>query len=111
MKTKTKTPTLYGVPLGAWVIRPEHRPAGLTASLYSDAYEALTEPDGPVAGAWADELAEDGYRAITGPLSLPLVLSLVAELPGRAITRLTGRTPDDRARQEVTRALYAPAEL
>lgn len=101
---------LYGFPVAHWRIPAADLPSPLTQRLYMEAREVLTEPDGPIARQWAAELSEDGYRAVTAPLSLPQVVSLVSELPPSAIVRLTGRTPDDAARQEVVRMLYAPVE-
>ena len=106
----TPTPTLYGFPCPMWVL-PHRAMTPLIRDVYTDALAVLTEPDGPTAAQWRAELNEDGYRALTQNLSLPQVLSLVCELPPSCIVRLTGRTPDDDARQEVVRALYAPAEL
>jgi len=103
------TPTLYGFPCAHWTIRRDGM-TPLIGRLYADAYAVLTEPDGEVAAQWAAELNEHGYRAITQNLTLPQVVSLVSELPPRAVVRITGRTPDDAARQEAVRALYAPAE-
>lgn len=103
-------PTLYGFPAPMWVL-PRRALTPLIRDVYTEALAVLTEPDGPEARLWAAELEEDGYRALTQALSLPQVLSLVSELPPAVIVRLTGRTPDDDARQEVVRALYAPAEL
>lgn len=100
---------LYGFPLAAWRIPLAEMPP-LIASIYSEAYEVLADPHGRRAALWEAELEEDGYRAITSALSLPQTVSLVAELPGRAIVRLTGLVPCDKARQEVVRALYAPPE-
>lgn len=105
----TPSDLLYGFPCAVWTL-PRDGMTPFTHRLYEDAYEALTEPDGPTAAQWADALEEDGYRAITAPLSLPQVVSLVSELPGRAIVRITGLVPCDKARQEVVRALYAPPE-
>lgn len=101
--------TVYGFPLAHWTIRQDGM-TPLIGRLYEDAYAVLTEPDGEIARSWQDELNEDGYRAITAPLPLPQVVSLVSELPDRAIAHLTGRRPTDGARQEAVRALYAPAE-
>lgn len=103
----TPTPTLYGYPLAVWVL-PRTAMGPLTARIYTEALAVLTEPSGPTARLWAREIEQDGYRAITHVLSLPQVHSLVAELPPRAIVALTGRRPDDAARQEAVRALYAP---
>ena len=105
----TPTPTMYGFPCVHWTLSADTR-TPLIHRLYEDAYAVLTEPDGAVARQWAPELDEDGYRAITATLTLPQVVSLVSELPQRAIARLTGRRPTDGARQEIVRALYAPAE-
>lgn len=107
--TKAKAPTLYGYPCPVWVL-PNSTMTPLIQGLYSDALEVLIDPQGPVANAWAAEIEEEGYRAITAPLSLPIIHSLVAELPDRAIARLTGRRPTDAARQEAVRSLYAPVE-
>ena len=96
---------LYGFPLAHWTIRQDGM-TPLIRRLYEDAYAVLTDPD----GATAPELDVEGYRAITAPLSLPQVVSLVSELPPRTIARLTGRRPTDAGRQEAVRALYAPAE-
>lgn len=105
----TKAPTMYGYPLPTWML-PADRMTPMIHRLYEDAYAVLTEPDGEIARSWRDAVDEDGYRAITANLSLPQVVSLVSELPGRTIVRLTGRTPDDAARQEVVRMLHAPTE-
>lgn len=105
----TTTTTMYGFPLAHWTL-PADRMTPMIHRLYEDAYAVLTEPDGEIARSWQDAVDEDGYRAITANLSLPQVVSLVSELPGRTIVRLTGRTPDDAARQEVVRMLFAPAE-
>ena len=102
--------TMYGFPLAHWTIPAAGLPSPLTQRLYMEARAVLTEPDGEIAAQWADELEEDGYRAITQNLSLPQVVSLVSELPARAIVRLTGRRPTDDARQEIVRMLFAPAE-
>lgn len=103
------TPTLYGYPLAHWTLPADSRTSFLNR-LYEDAYAVLTEPDGEIARSWRDAMDEDGYRAITAPLPLPQVISLMSELSDRAIARLTGRRPTDAARQEAVRALYAPAE-
>ena len=103
------TPTLYGFPLAHWT-QPADARTPFIGRLYAEAFEVLTDPDGPIARSWAAELEEGGYRAITAPLSLPQVVSLVSELPGRTIVRITGLVPCDKARQEIVRALYAPAE-
>ena len=100
---------LYGFPARVWVIPTAAMPA-LAARLYADAFAVLTEPDGEIARQWADAMDEHGYRAITSALTLPQVVSLVSELPPRTIARLIGRAPDDAARQEVVRMLFAPAE-
>lgn len=105
----TKAPTMYGHPLPTWTLPRDSRTPFLNR-LYEDAFEVLTDPDSPVAAQWAEALEEDGYRAITANLSPPQVVSLVSELPARAVVRLTGRRPDDAARQEVVRMLFAPAE-
>lgn len=104
------TPTLYGFPLAAWRIPLAKQPSPLSARIYAEAYEVLTDPDGPTARLWAAEIEEDGYRALTGNLTLPQVVSLVSELPQRTIVRITGSAPSDAMRQEVVRALYAPPE-
>ena len=101
-------PTMYGYPLAHWTL-PQDSRTPFIGRLYEDAFEVLTEPDGPIARQWAPELEDGGYRAITAPFALPQVVSLVSELPPRAIVRLTGRA-DDAGRQEAVRALYAPAE-
>lgn len=106
--TKVPTKTLYGFPLSAWRT-PTEAMTPLVRSLYTEALGALSDPMGPEARAWADELQSEGYRALTGALTLPRVLSLVSELSDATIVRLTGRAPTDEARQEVVRALYAPA--
>lgn len=105
----TPSDLLYGFPVRVWVIPTAAMPA-LTARLYAEALKVLTDPDGSTARQWAPELEEDGYRAITSALTLPQVVSLVSELPGRTIVRITGLVPCDKARQEVVRALYAPPE-
>lgn len=102
-------PMLYGFPLAVWRI-PIAKMPGLTALTYAEAYEVLTDPDGHKASLWEAELEEDGYRTLTRDLTLPQVVSLVAELPPRTIVRLTGRAPADATRQEIVRALYAPPE-
>lgn len=102
-------PALYGFPLAHWTLSRDSRTPFLNR-LYEDAYAVLTEPDGPIAAQWQDELEEDGLRAITAPLPLPQVVSLVSELPQRTIVRITGIAPSDRARQEIVRALYAEPE-
>ena len=107
--TKALTPALYGYPLAHWTLPADTR-TPFIGRLYEDAYAVLTEPDGEIAAQWSDAMDEDGYRAITVPLPLPQICSLVSELPDRAIARLTGRAPTDEARQEVVRMLYAPAE-
>ena len=103
------TQTVYGFPCAHWTL-PADRMTPMVHRLYEDAYAVLTEPDGPIAAQWADALEEDGYRAITAPLTLPQVVSLVSELPPRTIVRLTGIAPSDRARREVVRALYTEPE-
>jgi len=108
-KAPATTPAMYGFPCAHWTI-PADRMTPMIHRLYEDAYAVLTEPDGEIAAHWAPELEEDGLRAITQNLSLPQVVSLVSELPPRAIARLTGRRPTDAARQEAVRALYAPPE-
>lgn len=104
------TPMLYGFPLAAWRIPLAKQPSPLAVRLYGEAYEVLTDPDGPTARLWAAEIEEEGYRALTQNLTLPQAVSLVAELPPRVIVRITGRAPADATRQEVVRMLYAPAE-
>lgn len=99
-------PTMYGFPCAHWRIPLAKMPSPLSARIYGEAYEVLTDPDGPTAALWADEIEEDGYRALTRDLTLPQVASLVAELS----PRITGIAPSDRARQELVRALYAPPE-
>ena len=108
-KTTEPRPTMYGFPLPTWTL-PQDSRTPFIGRLYEDAYAVLTEPDGEIARSWQDAMDEDGYRALTQNLSLPQVVSLVSELPPRAIVRLTGRAPSDRARQEAVRMLYAPAE-
>ena len=103
------TDLLYGFPAAHWTI-PADRMTPFMRRLYEDALEVLTEPDGPTAAAWQDELGDEGYRAVTAPLSLPQVVSLVSELPPAAIVRFTGIAPSDTARREIVRALHAPAE-
>ena len=103
------TPMLYGFPLAVWRI-PTTGMSGLTALTYAEAYEVLTDPHGREASLWEAELEEEGYRALTASLTLPQVVSLVSELPARAIVRLTGIAPSDRARQEIVRMLFVPAE-
>lgn len=103
-------PMLYGFPLAAWRIPLAEMPSPLSARIYGEAHEVLTDPHGRKADLWAAELEEDGYRALTQDLTLPQVVSLVSELPQRTIVRITGRAPSDKARQEVVRALYAPPE-
>lgn len=107
--TKAPTGLLYGFPCAHWTIRQDGM-TPLIGRLYEDAYAVLTEPDGEIARQWSDAMDEDGYRAITRNLALPQVVSLVSELPSRAIVALTGRAPTDEARQEAVRALYAPPE-
>lgn len=101
--------TMYGFPLAHWTIRQDGMTT-LIGRLYEDAYAVLTEPDGEIAAQWRDAMDEGGYRAITQNLTLPQVVSLVSELPARAVARLTGRRPTDGARQEAVRMLFAPAE-
>ena len=101
--------TMYGFPLAHWTLHADAR-TPMINRLYEDAYAVLTEPASKTARQWAPELEEDGYRAITQNLTLPQVVSLVSELPARAIVRLTGIAPSDRARQEIVRMLFAPAE-
>ena len=108
-RTTKPQPTMYGFPLPAWTIPADARTPFLNR-LYEDAYAVLTEPASETAAAWAEALEEDGFRAITAPLPLTQIVSLVSELPPRAIVRLIGRRPTDEARQEAVRALYAPAE-
>ena len=105
----TKAPTMYGYPLPTWTLPQDSRTPFLNR-LYEDAFEVLTDLDSPVAAQWQDAMDEGGYRAITQNFTLPQVISLVSELPARAIVRLTGVAPSDRARQEIVRMLYAPAE-
>lgn len=102
-------PALYGFPLAVWTLPQDSRTPFLNR-LYEDAYAVLTEPDGEIARQWAPEIEEDGLRAITAPLPLPQIVSLVSELPQRAIVRFTGIAPSDAARQEIVRALYAEPE-
>lgn len=102
-------PRLYGFPLAVWRI-PIARMGGLSALAYGEAHEVLTDPDGPTARLWAAEIEEEGYRALTASLTLPQVVSLVAELPPRTIVRITGRAPADATRQEVVRMLYTEPE-
>lgn len=102
-------PMLYGFPLAVWRI-PIARMGGLSALAYGEAYEVLTDPEGSTARLRAAELEEEGYRALTASLTLPQVVSLVAELPQRTIVRLTGRAPADATRQEVVRMLYTEPE-
>ena len=104
------TPTLYGFPCPMWILPARALPP-LIRTLYAEAYEVLTEPASRTARLWAAEIEEDGYRALTHCLTLPQVLSLVSELPDAVIVRLTGIAPSDKSRQEVVRALYAPAEI
>lgn len=101
--------TMYGFPLAHWTIPADAR-TPMIHRLYEDAYAVLTEPDGEIAAQWQDAMEEDGYRAITSALTLPQVVSLVSELPARAIVRLTGAAPSDAARQELVRVLFAPPE-
>ena len=108
-KAPTLTPTMYGYPLAHWTLPADTR-TPLIHRLYEDAYAVLTEPASKTARSWQDAMDEDGYRAITAPLPLPQIVSLVSELPDRAIARLTGRRPTDAARQEAVRALYADPE-
>lgn len=103
-------PRLYGFPLAAWRIPLAEQPSPLSARIYAEAYEVLTDPDGRTARLWAAEIEEEGYRALTGNLTLPQVVSLVSELPQRTIVRLTGRAPADATRQEVVRMLYTEPE-
>ena len=108
-KAPTDRPTMYGFPCADWTIPADAR-TPMINRLYEDACAVLTEPDGEIARQWADAMDEDGYRAITSALTLPQVVSLVSELPPRTIVRITGRTPDDAARRETVRVLFAPAE-
>lgn len=101
--------TMYGFPLAHWTL-PAHTRTPLTGRIYTEALAVLTEPHGPVAALWARETEQDGYRAITAALTLPQIVSLVSELPDRAIVALTGVAPTDGARQEIVRMLFAPAE-
>lgn len=103
------SPMLYGYPCAVWTI-PIAAMGPLTARLYTEALAAIGDPASETARLWADELADQGYRAITHCLSLPQVVSLVSELPPRAIVRLTGRRPDDAARREAVRMLYTEPE-
>lgn len=103
-------PTMYGFPLAAWRIPLAKQPSPLSARIYSEAYEVLTDPDGPTARLWAAEIEDEGYRALTRDLTLPQVVSLVSELPPRALVRITGVAPSDKARREVVRALYTEPE-
>lgn len=98
-------PMLYGFPLAAWRIPLAKQPSPLAARIYSEAYEVLTDPASKTA-----EIEEDGCRALTANLTLPQVVSLVSELPARAIVRLTGRAPADATRQEIVRMLYTEPE-
>lgn len=107
--TPTPTPTMYGFPVADWTLPRDSRTPFLNR-LYEDAFEVLTEPDGPTAAAWRHELDEAGYRAVTAPLSLPQIVSLVSELPPSVIVRLTGIAPGDKSRQEVVRMLYTEPE-
>lgn len=104
------SPRLYGFPLAARRIPLAKTPSPLSARIYGEAYEVLTDPDGRTADLWAAEIEDEGYRALTASLTLPQVVSLVSELPQRTIVRITGRAPSDATRQEVVRALYAPPE-
>lgn len=103
------TPAMYGYPLTDWTLPADTR-TPLIHRLYEDALAVLTDPDGPIAVSWTDEIEEGGYRAITQNLTLPQVVSLVSELPAAVIVRITGRAPSDAARQAVVRMLFAPAE-
>ena len=103
-------PTMYGFPLAVWRIPIARQPSPLSARIYAEAYEVLTDPHGRTAALWADEIEDEGYRALTASLTLPQVVSLVSELPGRAIVRLTGRAPSDGTRQEIVRMLYTEPE-
>lgn len=106
---ETRTPTLYGYPAAVRTL-PQDGMSPMIRRLYEDALAVLTEPDGPTARLWAAEIEEDGFRAITRNLTPPQVVSLVSELPARAIVRFTGIAPSDRARQEIVRALCAEPE-
>lgn len=108
--TKAPTDLLYGYPLSAWRIPLAKMPSPLSARIYGEAYEILTDPDGPTAALWAAEIEDEGYRALTRDLTLPQVVSLVSALPPQTIARITGTAPSDAARQELVRALYAPPE-
>lgn len=103
-------PMLYGFPLAAWRIPLAKMPSPLSARIYGEAYEVLTDPDGPTARLRAAELEEEGYKVLTRNLTPPQVVSLVSELPRRTIVRLTGRAPADATRQEVVRMLYTGPE-
>lgn len=103
-------PMLYGFPVAHWRVPLAKMPSPLSARVYAEACEVLTDPASETARLWAAEIEEDGYRALTANLTLPQVVSLVSELPARAIVRITGRAPSDATRQELVRALYAPAE-
>ena len=103
-------PMLYGFPVAHWRIPLAKQPSPLSARIYGEAHEVLTDPDGRTARLWADEIEAEGYRALTRDLTLPQVVSLVSELPARAIVRLTGTAPSDAARQELVRALYVEPE-
>ena len=102
-------PGLYGYPLAVWRL-PRATMSPLIGRIYAEAYEVLTDPRSKTASLWADEIEEDGYRALTQHLTLPQVVSLVSELPPRTIVRITGVAPSDKSRQELVRALYAPPE-
>ena len=103
-------PMLYGFPIAHWRIPLAKTPSPLSARIYAEAYEVLTDPASKTARLWAAEIEDEGYRALTQNLTLPQVVSLVAELPPRAIIRITGVAPSDAARQEIVRMLFAPAE-
>lgn len=108
--TKAPTDLLYGFPCAAWRIPLAEMPSPLSARIYGEAHEVLTDPDGPTARLWADEIEAEGYRVLTRDLTLPQVVSLVAELPPQTIVRITVTAPSDAARQEVVRMLYTEPE-
>lgn len=104
-------PRLYDFPLAAWRIPLAEMPSPLSARIYAEAYEVLTDPDGCTASLWEAELEKGGgYKVLTRNLALPQVVSLVSELPRRTIVRLTGRAPGDGTRQEIVRMLYTEPE-
>lgn len=103
-------PAMYGFPCAVWRIPLAKQPSPLAASIYSEAYEVLTDPHGRKASLWEAELEEEGYKVLTRNLTLPQVVSLVSELPPRTIVRLTGRAPGDGTRQEIVRMLYTEPE-